>query len=419
MTRALLALVCTCLVGSVWALEQPIVKVALSAKSISVGEPLELQITVLGPTWFPQAPVFPSFELPNAVVRLPPNTSRGISERIGQELWSGVTRTYQIFPLIGGSYQLAEQQLRVVYADPGRSPLTTELAVPAIEFKATVPAGAQELNPYIAGRSLTLERVIEGEADALTAGDALVVRYVAELDGLLALFLPALISPMETPGMSVYADQPVLTDEELARRTETVTYVFSAGGTFSLPATSLRWWNTSTNRIETANVPALTLTVAGPPIATADTSEPRPERSRGVLFLAVALLAPTLWLLYRLSAAIRAWWHERRQRWRASEGFAFKALQQALTSGEARSAHHALLQWLDRLQPSMDSRQFALRFGEDQLADEMTRLRRYVYMHTQEPMNLQTLSQLLQRARRRHQQTAWALTNSALPPLNP
>ena len=67
--------------------DTPVVRVDVTPKEISVGEPIRLRVTVLGPTWFPQPPVFPSFEITNAIVRLPPDSSRGISERVGQEIW--------------------------------------------------------------------------------------------------------------------------------------------------------------------------------------------------------------------------------------------------------------------------------------------------------------------------------------------
>ena len=51
--------------------EQPIVRVEVTPETVSVGESVELKVTVLVPTWLPEPPVFPSFEVPNVQVRLP------------------------------------------------------------------------------------------------------------------------------------------------------------------------------------------------------------------------------------------------------------------------------------------------------------------------------------------------------------
>ena len=72
---ALIAIVCST-VSLAQDQPDPIIRVSLEPEAVNVGEAAELRITVLGPTWFPEPPEFPSFEVPNALVRLPPNSSR-------------------------------------------------------------------------------------------------------------------------------------------------------------------------------------------------------------------------------------------------------------------------------------------------------------------------------------------------------
>ena len=55
--------------------DSAVVRAELLPDDIEVGNSATLRITVLGPTWFPKAPVFPSLEVPNALVELPPNSS--------------------------------------------------------------------------------------------------------------------------------------------------------------------------------------------------------------------------------------------------------------------------------------------------------------------------------------------------------
>ena len=75
--------------------------------------------------------------------------------------------------------------------------------------------------------------------------------------GLSALFLPELVEPIDTPGVSAYPEQPLVEDDEVARRTEKITYIFNAGGEFETPAVTIDWWNKDTAQIESATLPAL------------------------------------------------------------------------------------------------------------------------------------------------------------------
>ncbi len=399
--------------------DAPFVKVEVSPEEVLVGEPVRLRVTVLGPTWFPQPPVFPSFEMPNAMVRLPPNSSRPTSERVGRETWSGIIRNYRVFPLVGASYRLDEQTMRVTYADPGRPPITVDVAVPAIEFRSLVPAGAETLDPYIAGRSLALTRDVESDVNGLAAGDALVVRYTAELDGVPAIFIPALVEAAETPGASVYADQPDVEDGEPARRSERLTYVFDAGGEFAIPAVSLEWWNTETSSIETAVVPALTVSVDGPPASAGAAENPVAERNWWSLVAGLLVLGLVLRMLPRLRAEIRRRRLVRRKMRLASEAHAFGRLRKALRSGDLRSAYVALIHWLDRLEPAMDAQRFAETYGDKRLREQLGRLTRALYSGKDAAISATRLERSLLAARRKREREVKSLTRAELPPLNP
>jgi len=54
---------------------QPIVRAEVTPETVNVGESAELTITVLVPTWFTRPSTYPSFELANAITRLPADSS--------------------------------------------------------------------------------------------------------------------------------------------------------------------------------------------------------------------------------------------------------------------------------------------------------------------------------------------------------
>lgn len=403
--------------GAAIAQEQPIVRLTVSPESVAVGEAAQMRVTVLVPTWFQKPPEFPSFELSNAVTQLPPDSSRPTSERVGGEAWSGITRNYRVYPLLGASYRFGGETMRITYANPGGSPTAIDVAVPEATLRATVPAGAESLDPYIAGRKLTLTRNIEGDLDNLEAGDAVVIRTVAELDGLPAMFLPPVSPEMTFDGVSTYADEPVVEDGDVARRTETLTLVFEAGGDFTLPPIDLQWWDLGSNEIRTASVPAQMFSVAGPAITPAGSADRDQIDWRSLVPRIAALLIVVVMAGYMLRRVARRAREQAAAR-RSSEPFAFRAFRDACESGDAKATHLALANWLARIGWRHDARRFALQYGDASLVRELDALGACLYGDGG-PADLDELGNGLKVARSRYQAREAMGSASALPSLNP
>ena len=400
--------------------EQPIVRISVDPQTVVVGEPLTLRVRVLVPTWFPKPPVFPDFELPNTITRLPPDSSGPVTEQVGLKTWSGIERRYRIYPLLGATFELTGRQLEVTYANPGsREPLMATVKVPDVSFNGLVPDGAQALNPYLAATSLTINREIEGALETLAVNDALVVTYTVSIKGMPAMFLPS-IAPLESSsGMRVYADEPTLSNESWgATRVEKVTYVFSSGGDYQLPSISVTWWNTQTRTTAVAQVDALELTVRGPA-----PQESAGNQDNGALpwraTVALLLMAVLIWRYRRLPGALRRNMQTRRKRFEASEAFAFSGVLDALNAGQPNLAHQQLLNWLARLDPDTDLRRFLREYATPALCTELEALSAALYGAADNPPGLGGLTGPLKQARQRYIEARRAGELEPLPPLNP
>ena len=176
--------------------------VTLSDGPYFVGQPITLQVKILVPTWMPTPPVYPSFEQPNLLVRLPERSTHPVSETVQGDTWSGTSRTYRIYPLEPGDFQIPTQSLLITYADASSQPVQTEQTLNPIAFTVELPKGAQAMSPpVILATGFTLEQEL-ASAGELAVGDALVRRVSAQIDGTTAILIPALIP------------DPVLTDTE-------------------------------------------------------------------------------------------------------------------------------------------------------------------------------------------------------------
>lgn len=406
--------------AATFAQDRPVVRAEINPETVAVGESIELKITVLVPTWFTRPPVYPSFELVNAITRLPDDSSYPIRERVGNDSWSGIVRSYEILPLLGASYKLGGQTMSIAYANPGSDPVTMEVEIPEVDFQGSVPAGAAVLDPYIAGRSLELSLSVEGEIDDLEVGDALVLNYTAELEGLPVIFLPPLAPALSFDGVSIYADAPNLDDGAIARRSEKLTLVFDAGGEFVVPDLVLEFWNSTTETIDTTTVEGFAVTVAGP--VAVSPSEGMDTRGRWLLRVSVAIGATIFTIaIYVLGSAAAGHFRVAAEKRRRSEPYAFATLQTALRANNADDAYRAMLVWLQRLSPEISMRQLARCYGDAALVSDVESLSRTNYSQTNSEGDAITsrLADGLAKARGNYMGQLTAAAGGDLPPLNP
>ena len=402
---------------------QPLVEVTVTPETVRVGEALELQVTVLVPTWFARPPEYPDFELANTITQRPPDSSFPTSRRVDGENWSGIVRSFRIYPLQAANYRIDAAHLGVTYANPGGTPVSLQVPIPAIRFHATVPAGAETLTPYLAGSALRLSLAVEGDTGSLQVGEAVTLEYRAEVDGMPAIFIPPLAPALTFDSASVYAGRPTTADGPPAVRSEKLTVVFAGGGDFSVPPVTLRYWNTQSATVESATAEGVTLRVEGPAAslnsATQARSAPAWPLLAGLAFSGVIALAllRLAWRYWRRSAQPRL--RAARERHLRSEAYAFKALQQSLQAGDRSMAYRALLTWTEHLTPAMTSREFAQRYGGAELAGAIDALAGGLFGASEHAAAAPQLAQHLQVARVRYLREQRGRAKNALPELNP
>jgi len=411
-----------CVVAS--AAEQlPIVKAEVHPVQVMVGQPMQLRVTVLVPTWFAKPSIYPSFELANTVTRLPPNSSFSARERVAGEWWTGIVRDYEIHPQLAAQYQVSGQTIRVNYAHPEtRRSTPVDIAVPEIVFSAFVPAGAESLEPFLAGTEGNIESDIKGDLNDLQIGDAIVHSVTASLRGTPVMFLPALIPQTDQPGLLAYPKEPVLEDGDVAKRIETVTYIFEGGGEFELPALELKWWNTKTDSIELASTEPLTLSVEGAPVA-ASAPPPTVTAPPWVTIIVAAaglfLAAMAIGVLRRGWSRFSVWMGGKQTQRQASEAYAFRQLMRSVSQGDDHGIDRRLGIWLKRLesQPNLHDLD---RIAGSNIEREFMAWHHTKYSAVARPANLADMAAALPQARKRYLASQKVRTGTAsLPPLNP
>lgn len=329
--------------------QEPILRTELGSDAAIPGQPVELRITVLSPTWFPKPPELPSYDMPNLMVRLPPKSTFPVSEQINGETWSGIYRTYRLYPMIPGIFDIPPQTVKVYHAQPGSpDPITTELQTDTIRLSGVVPENALRLDPFIAARDLSLEQTIEGELTDIDAGEAVIRTLNVAVDGASPMVVPPLLKPRTVSGLTAYAQEPVASDDIrdgilYGSRKEQVTYVAGGGGRYVLPQIELEWYNLETGQIETEQVEGLEITVNGPPSPSAPEGLSSKTITWGFVFLGAALLALAAGRI--VGPWMSAWQAGRRRRYRMSADYAFRQALWSIRSRRLSAALHATTVW--------------------------------------------------------------------------
>lgn len=237
---------------------------------------------------------------------------------------------------------------------------------------------------WLPARSLQLEEAWTPDLPQFKVGQAVTRTVAIMADGLTASQLPALAG-VAVKGLKQYPDQPSLKDTPsndgvTGLRTQKIAYLPTQAGKVSLPAVEIPWWNTDSDRMEVARLPARTFTILSAPggaaapspapapnaaipqtatAATAQAVQPTPSQlqSASDRWSWIALALGCAWL-----ATLAAWWrHARRTSGRAAppvtaaEEDSLRHLERSLKAGchanDAAAAKAAILAWARRRWP--------------------------------------------------------------------
>jgi hypothetical protein len=331
---------------------QPIIRTVLESSSAVPGQPVILRLTILVPTWMPQSPELPSYDLPNLMVRLPERSTRPARERVNGNTWFGISRAYRLYPLVAGAIQIPSQEVRITFADPKtRAPITVELQTDAVVVSGVIPDDASGLDPFIAATGLELEQTIEGDLADLEPGAAVTRRLHVRVDGASPMIIPPMLDAASSRGLSIYVQEPVLEENydsgsPSGSRLEQITYVAETGGRFAMPPVLIRWYNLAEGRIESAEVEGFEMAVRGPAPPEVEPSDWRTIAGQWApIILGLAGLGVVMWRLWPL---IAAWRRKRYAAYLASDEYAFEQAREAIKNRRLGAAIDAAEQWWRR-----------------------------------------------------------------------
>ena len=264
---------------------------------------------------------------------------------------------------------------------------------------------------WLPAKSVKITEAWSSESKQLTVGEPINRNITITVDGQAATLLPA-IDDIEIQGAKSYKDPEVqnqtITDSGIVATSKTtVGIVPTQPGKLLLPALELAWWNTTTNKMEIASLPAQAFSVEASrqPQAVARNIEPSQPNQTLVVesatlrqpvaegsnywqLLAGVLAAAwviTLMLLFKAKRRPTQTAVEDTPTQLTSETALFNKLQEACKKNQAADARNLLFLWGKARLPSIDStRDLAAHYASDELLQEIVLLEQSLYSPSQQ-----------------------------------
>ncbi len=252
----------------------------------------------------------------------------------GGRTYHVLEQRYALIPQHAGKVEIPPVDFQGEAADP-RDPNSFFGAT--VPVSASAPAQTIEVKPapadwggsaWLPARQLSLS--LDGWPTAQSAsprvGQPLNLTMNLQASGLSYEALPALSLP-PLDGATVYPDKPVTGNRQdgqwvIGRRQQSFAIVPEHAGMLTIPATTLKWWNVLTDKVEVAQIPAHSISVlpaigaaaAAAPSAPVEAvgsaaATPSPVAPATMPWRRIALASLGLWLL-----SVLAWWLWQRRR---------------------------------------------------------------------------------------------------------
>lgn len=250
-------------------------------------------------------------EIPNAYVEA--LEQRSFQRRVGGRLWQVTELRYALFPQQSGQLEIPSLAFSGRELLPGRSLLGARLgrriALKTDPINVTVKPVPSTFpgEVWLPARALTLTSQWSKDPSALAIGDSTTRTLEITAEGLQGSQLPPITSlaQRDQTGLRFYPDQETIEQRELGSglqgyRLQSEALVATDSGRWTLPELSIPWWNTDTDQLEYARLPAVEVQVGGAAPTATDTQGPYPiELTPEQLTRA----APTGWLWPALAAS--------------------------------------------------------------------------------------------------------------------
>ena len=360
----ILLLWCCMAIGQVRAAEDILFRTAVTPEEPWVGQQVLLSVDVLAKDGWAQLKKIGDVEVDGAyLMRLETQGTR-LSEVIAGNSYTGQRYEFMVFPQRDGKITVPPMPVDVEIKTwgVGGGAGMQRRSLPAIEFEARTPPGAQGIRGLISTTDLRAQQSWDPVPDSPTVGDAIertITLRATDVSGM--AFMPMRHARIENLG--IYPGEPTVEDkfnrgELKGTRVETVTYVFERPGDIEIPGVVLSWWDVRKVELQRIELPGLSVQVAAGAavVAEGDTvSEATRKLSMQLVWSVVLAVAVVAALAFRYGGSVLDRFAALRQARRETEAVYFKQVMRSARSGDQHAVLRETMRWLDRINSDVQS----------------------------------------------------------------
>ncbi len=243
----------------------------------------------------------------------PPQFDQALSERLRNQhsferrvngrIYRVYEWVYALYPQRSGEWIIPAQTFEGQLLHNRQIRLVNEQTQPIHLKVKPIPASYPVDAVWLPAKSLQLDEQWGAISDNLRVGDTLNRQIRLQVNGLRVSQLPDPVWPQET-GLRLYAD-PIQQNEHLLDQSiqsikiQDTVAVIQQEGELTSRAISLPWWNTTTDQLETAQLPARSFTIlpSVAPFQSVEADALVQENAPPMLWMGLTALFAILWLL--------------------------------------------------------------------------------------------------------------------------
>lgn len=238
----------------------------ISSAEAYVQQQLVFTVRIYTAVHFSDAALDP-LTIDNALIEAPTETR--YNTMVGGRNYQVIERRFAVFPQSSGELKIPSLNFQAYVDGSRRSLLDRGRLVrkrsPSKSITVKRPRSDFPGTTWLPAENLDIDEQWSQPPEQLTVGDSITRNLIIEAEGLLADQLPPL--PLaDIPGLKAYPDRAHTENATqqlpiVGRRSQSIAYIADQPGRYTLPAIRLPWWDTGTNSLRWAELPARQIVV--------------------------------------------------------------------------------------------------------------------------------------------------------------
>ncbi|QLE00188.1 BatD family protein [Galbibacter sp. BG1] len=357
--------------------------VTADKKSVFVGEPIQVSVTVYTSTWFTTGLDLGNIKVEGAFTVYFRPVSKSFVQN-GQN-YSGVELIYHVFPFSDDDIEFPALDIEVETPPPGgyKGVKRTVKSKPVAITVKPIPKTFQS-SEWLVATNLTVSENWSVNTSEVKVGDVLQRTITRNAAWTVAELIPPTVWD-SLPNVSMYPGRSTVDNNKSktaisAQRTETLRYLFEKEGEVELPEKVYTWFNPYSKKLYKRTLKARTIKVKPNPdlgmlesvrdslrlqqqkeVAAEEAEEEKPLTILGLslkqFIIAVLLCLIALIIVFRIIRWLVRYLTARREAYLNSEKFYFHLVLKAMNKDEV-SLKNAFYRWIDELQIEEPSVQY-------------------------------------------------------------